>query len=204
MRSSIFPSATGSSTWAWKRSTSARARRWSFFKIVRRTASVGCAVKTGSTTTSDSAARTSCAEVPRRASSSADARRLPGLRLVARAVVDRAPDAVHLLGHVDRAEVGAEGAHDVERAGRRQTRQQRFELFGRTGHSAPATPGRQARGFDGLVHTRRRELSQELAEQSTEPPDIASQRPVFRIETHVTGGAHAHLAAAFTVVMTAG
>ena len=87
----------------------------SFSSSARRTASVGCAVNTGSMRSRGSSAASFVRRSrPAPASSAEHVAQAAGLRRRAAAlVVAAAADAVHALGEVDRLEVGGERAHQV-------------------------------------------------------------------------------------------
>ena len=165
-----------------KPSTSERTIACSFSSSERRTASVGCAVNTGSIHSSIQ---------PAKQLVGADALRLQlpqhieqglGLRRAALAlVIAAAADAMHPLGRVDRLEIGGErprqrlGMPGIETG-------QRIGQFGHRGSFAAAPDRRDAHLLDPIEKRRAALLGQHPADHRAKPADVLAQRAVVRQE----------------------
>ena len=150
--------------------------------MARRVASVGCAVKTGSTTRPSSSAW-SCdrSSAPRSApqleAGVEQARALRGARLAQ--VVATAADAVDLLDQVHHLEVGRERAHQLFRVSRRQPGEQRAQARFRRAVAFPGADRRHAHRLDALEQRLSSLLAQEIAHQRAEHADVVAQRVVL-------------------------
>ncbi len=166
--------------WPSRSATRQRKITCSFSSSVRRTASVGCAVKTGSISSRGSHPASSSKPTPALFRRNKHIVQTIRLRRRARAfVIAAAADAMHALGDIHDLEIGRECACQVFGELRIEARHFARQRIRRRARAAQADR-RRANRFDLGEERMPKLLGEQIADHCAEPAHIFAQRPVVR------------------------
>ena len=108
------------------------------------------------------------------------------------AVGDAPPEPVHLLRHVDRAEVRGEGAHELQRALRGEPLESPREVGLGARITLSSSARRESRPLDRLEESFPLEVTEEVPEERPDESDVTTERAVLGLEARRTVGGCGH------------